>query len=157
MATATAKHALAPHGREDPNLEDEPIMNQDSRTATSIGSLRVATFAEECGCAAGQPVDRYAFKDPYFSKSPMFALCTEDLSALYHLFANKGNYRIAALFPKFKTTKGFVNKFKRDPLLTDMSGQCSFRNGNEFEAKLHEIPWGIKNDKWTCEGTELTD
>ena len=130
-------------------MEDEPIVNQDSRTATSIGSLRVATFAEECGRAAGQPLDRYAFKDPYLSKSPMFALRTKDPSALYHPFANKGDYEIAALFSKFKTTKGFVNKFKRDPLLTDMSGQCSFRNGNKFKAKLHGILWGIKNDKWT--------
>ena len=140
MATATAKHAPAPYGGKSPNLEDEPIVNQDSKTATSIGSLRVATFAEKCGCAAERPFDRYAFKDPYLSKRLMFAFRTKDPSALYHPFANKGDYGIAALFSKFKTTKGFVNKCKRDPLLTEMSGQCSFRNGNKFETKLDGIP-----------------
>ena len=57
--------AAVQSGGEDHLSEDIPGLNQGPRTVTSVGSLRVATFAEECGRAAGQPLDRYPHRDPY--------------------------------------------------------------------------------------------
>ena len=79
----------------------------------------------------------------------MFELRAQDPSALYHPFANECDWGIASLFTKFKTTKGCINNFARDPRLCEMTKHCSFRNGNELEAKIHEIPWGSRDDGWT--------
>ena len=79
----------------------------------------------------------------------MFELSAEDSLALYYPFANKCDYATAVLFTEFKISKSFVNYFAKDSRSHKMNQHCSFNNGNQLEAKLHEVLWGIKNNKWT--------
>ena len=79
----------------------------------------------------------------------MFKLRTQDSSAKYHPFTDECNYTLAEHFTKFKTTKGCVNNFAKNPQLSPMTKHYSFRNGEELHAKIHEVLWGIKDDDWT--------
>ena len=44
-------------------------------------------------------------------------------------------------------TKGDINKFLSDPLMTPVTKKLSYKNANELIEKLLEIPWSIPEDK----------
>ena len=55
---------------------------------------------------------------------------------------------MAHYFAESETTKGNVNKFLSDPLMTPLTKKFSYKNADEWMEKLLEIPWGIPKDKW---------
>ena len=55
---------------------------------------------------------------------------------------------MAHYFTELETTKGNVNKFLSDPLMTPLTKKLSYKNVDEWIEKLSEIPWGIPEDKW---------
>ena len=66
----------------------------------------------------------------------------------FHSFNDQLDYALAHYFAESKTTKGNINKFLSDPLMTPLTKKLSYKNTDEWMEKLSEIPWGIPEDKW---------
>ena len=55
---------------------------------------------------------------------------------------------MAHYFAESEMTKGNVNKFLPDPLITPLTKNLSYKNADEWIEKLSEISWGISENKW---------
>ena len=66
----------------------------------------------------------------------------------FYPFNDQLDYALAHYFAESETTKGNVNKFLSDPLMTPLTKKLSYKNADEWMEKLSEIPWGIPEDKW---------
>ena len=66
----------------------------------------------------------------------------------FYPFNDQLDYGLAHYFAKLEITKGKVNKFLTDPLMTSLTKKLSYKNTDEWMEKLLEIPWSIPNDKW---------
>ena len=58
----------------------------------------------------------------------------------FYPFNNQLNYTLAHYFAKSETTKGNVNKFLSDPLMTLLIKKLSYKNFDEWMEKLSKIP-----------------
>ena len=65
----------------------------------------------------------------------------------FYPFNDQLDYALAHYFAESETTKGNVNKFLSDPLMTPLTKKLSYKNADEWMEKLSEIPWGIPKDK----------
>ena len=65
----------------------------------------------------------------------------------FYPFNDQLNYALAHYFAESETTKGNINKFLFDPLMTPLTKKLSYKNADEWMEKLSEIPWGIPEDK----------
>ena len=65
----------------------------------------------------------------------------------FYPFNDQLDYALAHYFAESETTKGNVNKFLSDPLMTPLTKKLSYKNADEWMEKLSEIPWGIPEDK----------
>ncbi len=65
----------------------------------------------------------------------------------FYLFNDQLDYGLAHYFAESETTKGNVNKFLTDPLMTSLIKKLSYKNVNEWIEKLLKISWGILDDK----------
>lgn len=127
---------------------EESVTGTVRGTTTSTSSLRVITFEEELGRPAGEHLVQYQHLNPYLRKSPKFNSRESDPKSLYYPFISEHDFALASWFTKSKTTKGRMDEFLRDPRLRAMNGSCSFRGADDWRVRMHEIPWGIKNDQW---------
>ena len=66
----------------------------------------------------------------------------------FYPFNDQLDYALTHYFAKLETTKGNVNKFLFDPLMTSLIKKLSYKNADEEMEKLSKIPWGISEDKW---------
>ena len=66
----------------------------------------------------------------------------------FYPFNDQLDYALAHYFAELETTKGNVNKFLSDPLMTPLTKKLSYKNADKWMEKLSEIPWGIPEDKW---------
>ena len=58
----------------------------------------------------------------------------------FYLFNNQLDYALAHNFAKLETTKGNINKFLSDPLMTSLTKKLSYKNVDESIEKMSEIP-----------------
>lgn len=140
----------------EPSVE-EPF-NEEARPDGARGSTpltsttKIETFEEVTGQPAGEPLpsERYLRQDPYLKKSPTYRSAQSNPGSLYYPFVSETDFALASWFTKSKTSKGHVDDFMKDPRLHVMSENCSFRTAENWRQKMHNIPWGIKDDHWTA-------
>ena len=58
----------------------------------------------------------------------------------FYPFNDQLDYALAHYFAELETTKGNVNKFLSDPLMTPLTKKLSYKNADEWMEKLSEIP-----------------
>ena len=68
-------------------------------------------------------------------------------SSSFYYFKNQLDYALVYYFAELEITKGNINKFLTDPLMTAFTEKLSYTNTNEWIKKLLEISWGILRDK----------
>ena len=66
----------------------------------------------------------------------------------FYPFNDQLDYALAHYFAESEITKGNVNKFLSNLLMTPLTKKLSYKNADEWMEKLSEIPWGIPEDKW---------
>ena len=98
-------------------------------------TLRVVTFEEVCGKAAGSAL------------TPAVPICSTLISS-YEPFSSASDYALALWFYKTKQTMESLKIFFEDPLLSGKRKGLSYRSAAQWDKKMHEIPHGIANDKF---------
>lgn len=68
----------------------------------------------------------------------------------YYPFNNRSDFALAEWFFKYRVSKGGVDDFTRNPRLKCWMQHSCFGNAEEWRAKIHDIPWGIRNDQFTA-------
>ena len=102
----------------------------------SLSSLREKWFTGK-EFPAGTPVSDIKYNHPGLKHQNSF-----------YPFNDQLDYALAHYFAESETTKGNVNKFLSDPLMTPLTKKLSYKNADEWMEKLSEIPWGIPENKW---------
>jgi Plavaka transposase len=118
-------------------------------TKPSTGSsLRSVSFEEATGIKAGTPISSHIdhhssslnttapLSDRYPPNSPFFP------------FDSEVDYALAMFFHQRQLTKGDVAAFFHDQRLAPIFNLLSFRNADEWYAKLNSIPCGLPLDNW---------
>lgn len=66
----------------------------------------------------------------------------------FNSFKNQLDYALAYYFAELKTTKGNINKFLSDSLMSSFPKKLSYKNLDEQIKKLLEISQSIPENKW---------
>jgi hypothetical protein len=66
----------------------------------------------------------------------------------YYPFKSETDFAAAQWFLSTGCTKGDIDRFFADKHLQAMQNLLSFKNYDKLLGKIHDIPYGIKNDTW---------
>ena len=111
---------------------------------SSSSSIKKLTFKEIEGKSAGKAI--YAN-----------ILEQESKDEHYYPFVSDLDYAYALYLHNTKQSKGSVKEFFDDPRLKPIHDQLSFKNADQWDAKLHAISHGIKEDTWQTVWIEIQD
>ena len=122
-----------------------------SRLSTAA-SIRTESYEDVTGRRAGQTFDgsQYTY-DGDESRMRNNASC----DSTYYPFQSPTDFAAAQWFLSARCTKGDIERFFGDRRLGPIHKLLSFTSHDELMTKIHDIPYGIKDDTWNIAEVEV--
>lgn len=114
------------------------IVIPPARVSTA-SSVYTRTYEEETGLPAGKPVK---------ANEPMANALPLTDSDPFHPFKDELEYGLGQFFIERELSKGDINAFLLSPFLKSVTSKLSFRNADQFFARLDESSQAWQKDSW---------
>jgi Plavaka transposase len=125
--------------------------NVQGRLST-MASIRTETYEEVTGIKAGEPLPRPRYRYPDYETK------IDDRKsdhAAYSPFQSSTDFALAQWFLSAGCTKRDIDRFFGDERLAPIQKLLSFTSHDELMTRIHNIPYGIKDDAWTVRDIEV--
>ena len=129
------------------------VPQTQSRLSTTT-SARIESYEEVTGKSAGQVLDdsEHIHHESSRTRKPK---AESAQIPMYYPFRSETDFAAAQWFLSTGCTKGDIDRFFGDKHLEAMHNLLSFTSYDELMGKIHDIPYGIKNDAWNITEIEV--
>src|SRR5438045_2901779 len=115
-----------------------------SRLSTAA-SVRTESYEEMTGRRAGQTFDGSQYT---YDGDESWMQNNASCNSIYYPFQSPTDFMAAQWFLSARCTKGDIERFFGDRCLRLIHKLLSFTSHDELMTKIHDIPYGIKDDTW---------
>ena len=136
------------------NSHPSPLLTHQGQTRlSSTASIRIESYEEVTGRRAGQTFDgsphSHRGDEARMRKRPPL------YKSMNHPFQSPTDFAAAQWFLGAGCTKGDIDRFFGDKRLEPIQKLLSFASYDELMTRIHDIPYGIKDDTWNITEVEV--